>query len=167
MTVSWATATEINNSGFAVERNVNGGWEQVAFVPSQATNGTSDTRLNYQYTDYNTVKGISQYRIRQVDLDGRAKYSEVRAVRGEGQSGKTVVYPNPSNDGKVNIVFEDANVTRNISISDMSGRTVKVMNGITTNTIQVNDLKPGMYSVRISVPATGDQSMEKIVVNKR
>ncbi|MEO7922618.1 MAG: T9SS type A sorting domain-containing protein [Chitinophagaceae bacterium] len=165
--VKWATASELNNSGFAIERNVNGTWEQVAFVPSQAVGGNSDAVLNYQYIDYNNTKGITQYRVKQIDLDAKSKYSEVRAVRGEGQTGKTVVYPNPTNDGKVNIVFEDANVSRDISVSDMSGRTVKQLRGITNNNIQIDNLTPGIYSIRIVVTATGDQTVEKIVVNKR
>ena len=165
--VKWETATEINNSGFAVERNINGSWEQVAFVASQAVNGNSDAILSYQYIDLNNTKGITQYRIKQVDIDLKSKYSEVRAVRGEGQLGKTVVYPNPTNDGKVNIVFEDGNVSRDISVSDMSGRTIKQLRGITNNNITIENLTPGMYSLRIVIPSTGEQSVEKIVVNKR
>ena len=165
--VKWETATEINNSGFAVERNINGSWEQVAFVASQAVNGNSDAILSYQYIDLNNTKGITQYRIKQVDIDLKSKYSEVRAIRGEGQLGKTVVYPNPTNDGKVNIVFEDGNVSRDISVSDMSGRTIKQLRGITNNNITIENLTPGMYSLRIVIPSTGEQSVEKIVVNKR
>ena len=80
---------------------------------------------------------------------------------------KTIVYPNPSSDGKVNIVFEDANVSRDISVSDMSGRTVKQLKGVTANNITIDNLTPGMYSLRIVIPSTGDQSVEKIMVNKR
>ncbi len=165
--VKWETATEINNSGFAVERNINGTWEQVGFVPSQATSGTSTSDLSYQFIDLNNTKGITQYRLKQIDIDAKFKYSDVRAVRGDGQIGKTIVYPNPSSDGKVNIVFEDANLSRDISVSDMSGRTVKQLKGVTANNITIDNLTPGMYSLRIVIPSTGDQSVEKIMVNKR
>ena len=165
--VKWETASEQNSSGFAVERNINGSWEQVAFVSSQAVNGNSEATLSYQYIDLNNTKGITQYRIKQVDMDAKSKYSEIRSVRGEGQLGKTVVYPNPTNDGKVNIVFEDGNVSRDISVSDMSGRTIKQLRGITNNNITIENLTPGIYSLRIVVPSTGEQSVEKIVVNKR
>lgn len=167
--VKWETASEQNNSGFAVERNVNGTWQQISFVPTQATNGISSSVLLYQYIDVNNTKGISQYRILQVDLDGKTKYSETRAVRGDGQSVKTIIYPNPTMDGKVNVIFEDAgsNTSRNISVSDMSGRTVRMLTGVITNTVTIDNLTPGMYSLRILVPATGVQTVEKIVVNKR
>ena len=165
--LKWETASEQNNSGFAVERNINGSWEQVAFVASQAVNGNSEATLSYQYIDLNNTKGITQYRIKQVDIDAKSKYSEIRSVRGDGQLGKTIVYPNPTNDGKVNVVFEDGNVSRDISVSDMSGRTVKQLRGITNNNITIENLTPGMYSLRIVIPSTGEQSVEKIVVNKR
>ncbi len=165
--VKWETASEQNNSGFAVERNINGVWEQVGFVPSQATGGTSFSDLSYQFIDLNNTKGITQYRLKQIDIDSKSKYSEIRSVRGDGQAGKTIVYPNPSSDGKVNIVFEDATVSRDISVTDMSGRTIKQLKGITSNNITIDNLTPGMYSLRIVVPSTGDQSVEKIVVNKR
>src|SRR4030095_6870766 len=72
----WQTSTEVNSSGFAVERNTNGVWQDVGFVPTQDPGGNSSEILTYSYVDPNNVKGVSQYRIRQVDLDGSAKYSE-------------------------------------------------------------------------------------------
>lgn len=165
--LKWETASEINNSGFAVERNINGSWQQIAWVPTQAQGGNSSTDLAYTYNDQNTAKGVSQYRIRQVDMDDKSKFSETRIVRGEGQLGKTLVYPNPSNDGKVNIVFEDASSSRDVSVADMSGRVVKQFRGITNNNISIENLNPGMYTVRITVPETGEQVVQKVVVNKR
>jgi hypothetical protein len=165
--LKWETATEVNNSGFAVERNINGAWEQVAFVASQGLNGNSSDLRSYQFTDVNNTKGITQYRIKQIDLDLKSKYTEVRAIRGEGQTGKTIVYPNPTNNGKVTILFEDANVVRNITVVDMSGRTVKQLNNISNNNITIDNLTPGLYSVRIVAAATGEQTVEKIIVNKR
>jgi len=165
--VKWETSTEVNSSGFAVERNINGTWEQVAFVHSQAPGGNSSSDLNYQYIDLNTAKGISQYRIKQVDIDNKSKYTDIRSVKGDGQMGGIVVYPNPTADGRVNVVFDNASVTRSITVSDMSGRTVKQINSITNNNITIDNLQPGMYSLRVFVPETGEQSVMKVVVNKR
>jgi hypothetical protein len=167
VTLKWTTAFEQNNSGFAVERNTNGTWQQVAFVPSQAAGGNSNSHLNYQYYDQNTAKGISQYRLRQVDADAKSTYSETRMVRGEGQPGKTIVYPNPSGDGNVSVMFEEAEGARDISLVDMSGRVIKQWNGITHNNISIDNLTPGMYSLRIVIRETGEQSFNKIIVNKR
>jgi hypothetical protein len=163
----WETSSEINNSGFAVERNMNGAWEQIAFVNSQAANGNSDILLTYTYNDLNSAKGITQYRIKQVDYDNKSKYTEIRSVRGLDQIGKVTVYPNPTNNGTVNVMFDDASVTRTISVLDMSGRTLKQINNVTNNNITIDNLQPGMYTLRIMVPETGEQTVQKIVVNKR
>ncbi|HEX5655156.1 MAG TPA: T9SS type A sorting domain-containing protein, partial [Chitinophagaceae bacterium] len=110
---------------------------------------------------------ISQYRIRQVDLDGKSKFSLIRAVRGEGQSVKTIVYPNPSRDGKITVVFEEKMVSRDISLSDISGRVIRQWKGVTNNIIQIDNLHPGVFTLRILVPATGEQGVEKVVINNR
>jgi hypothetical protein len=165
--LKWETSSEQNSSGFAVERNTNGTWQEMAFVASQAPGGNSSDLLSYQYMDVNNTKGITQYRIRQVDFDSRSKFSDIRTVRGEGQIGKIIVYPNPTMDGKVYVSFEDASVMREVSLMDMSGRVVKQWKAVTNNNITIENLTPGMYTLRVSVPETGEQIVEKIVVNKR
>ena len=166
--LKWTTTTESNNLGFEIQRLIGAGnWQTLTFIASQAHGGNSSSDLNYTYTDLNSTKGISHYRIRQVDIDGRSKLSEIRAVRGDGQRGKTILYPNPSSDGKVNIIFEDVDGIRDVSVSDISGRVIKQMKGITNNNIVVDNLTTGIYTVRIVNNETGDQEVQKFVVNKR
>jgi hypothetical protein len=165
--LKWETSSERNSSGFAVERNINGGWQQIGFVASQAQGGNSTDILTYQFSDLNNVKGISQYRIKQVDFDNKSKYSEVRSVRGEAQMGSIIVYPNPSMDGKIYVSFEDALITREVSLVDMSGRIIRQWKKIANNNISIDNLTPGLYTLRVFIPATGEQQVQKIVVNKR
>ena len=167
--LNWVSSTEINNAGFEIQLNQgDNNWKTVAFVNSKALNGNSSTDLNYSYTDINNAKAMSQYRLRQIDRDGKYKYSEVRSVRGLEQKGNTtIVYPNPSSDGRVNIVFDDSRSTRNISLMDMSGRLIKQWKDFTNNNIQIENLVPGMYSLRAIVLETGEQSVQKIIVNNR
>jgi hypothetical protein len=165
----WETATETNSSGFAVMRNMGAGvWEVVSFIPSKATNGNSTAPLTYTFTDVaNSSKGITQYRIKQVDIDSRARFSEIRAVRGFQQTGKTIVYPNPSTSGRVNVLFDDNEGTRDVMLLDMSGRLIKQWKGVTGNLLQIDNLTQGMYSLKVMNRDTGVQSIEKIVVNNR
>jgi Secretion system C-terminal sorting domain len=165
--LKWETASEQNNNGFAVEKNSNGTWEQIAYIPSQAANGNSSSELSYQYSDPNNSKSITQYRIRQVDMDNKFKYTETRSVKGIDQKGGVIIFPNPSHDGKINIVFDEKNLVRDITVVDMSGRAVKQIRSATNNSIVIDNLTSGMYTVRIYVPATGEQTVEKVVVNKR
>ncbi|HKB44667.1 MAG TPA: T9SS type A sorting domain-containing protein [Chitinophagaceae bacterium] len=166
--LKWETSIETNSNGFALQRNVdNKTWQTVAFVRSQTKDGNSNSPLTYAYNDLNATTGISQYRVLQVDLDGKNRLSEIRAVRGLGQKGKTIVYPNPSFDGRVNVVFEDKEGSRDVMLADMNGRVIKQWKNISGNTIQVDNLQPGIYSMRIVVLETGEQSVEKIVVSRR
>ena len=165
--LKWATGSEQNNSGFIIERNTNGTWNQVAIVPSQATGGNSSSTLVYQYEDINTNSAISHYRIKQIDFDAMFTYSEIRSVLGEDQKGKTVVYPNPSSDGKVNVILEGIDGLKDITLMDMAGRIIKQWKGTSNNNIQIDNLLPGMYSFRVIARATGKQSVEKILVNGR
>ena len=165
--LKWETIWEQNTDGFSVERNTDGTWQQVAFIASQAPGGNNGDLSRYQYADVNNSKGITQYRIRQVDFDFKSKYSEIRSVRGDGQVGKIIVFPNPSIDGKVYVSFADASLNRYVSIMDMSGRLIKDWNAVKNNQITIENLKPGMYSLRVMVPETGEQTVEMIIVNKR
>jgi len=166
--IVWETATEENNKGFYIQRKIGAGaWQTLTFVPSQALNWNSNSVLRYEYTDNNPTKGITQYRLRQVDIDGKAAVSNIRAVRGLAQRATIIIYPNPSNDGKVNVIFEDVNSVRNVSLMDMNGRLLKQWKNVSNNNIQIDNLTPGFYTVRIENPETGEQALEKIVVNKR
>src|SRR5258706_12101688 len=166
--LNWTTASEQNNSGFAIERLIGaGGWQQIAFVPSQAADGNSSVDLSYQFSDLNSTTAVSQYRLKQIDFDNRSKNSDIRAVRGEGQVGKTIVYPNPISNGRVTVVFEDVSATRDISLMDLSGRMIKQIKAVTNNNIQLENLAPGVYSLRVVNRESGEQVVEKIVVNNR
>ena len=167
--LKWETVSEDNSRGFYIERNMgNGVWQNLGFVQTKAVNGSSNTVLKYDFTDINnTAKGITQYRLRQVDIDGKHAYSPIRAVRAGGQKGKTIVYPNPSTDGKVNVVFTDVNTRRDVSVSDMNGRVIKQWKSVAANNIQIDNLTAGFYTIRIIDTETGEQTVEKIVVKKR
>jgi hypothetical protein len=166
--LNWITSTENNNLGFEIQRLIgNGNWEVLSFTATQAIRGNSSSDINYTYADQNPTKGISQYRIKQIDIDRRSKLSEIRAVRGDGQNGKTIVYPNPSIDGKVNVLFEDKDASRDISLMDMNGRVIKQWKAVFGNTLKIDNLVTGFYTIRIINPQTGEQVVEKIIVKSR
>ncbi len=77
--LNWATATEVNNYGFNLERKPEtGDWNMVVFVEGA---GNSNSPKNYSYMDNSVVKaGTYLYRLKQVDIDGSFEYSEVVEV---------------------------------------------------------------------------------------
>lgn len=98
VTLNWATATEVNNSGFQIERKLNGTneWTNLSFVSGK---GTSTERNNYFYIDKGLTVGKYSYRLKQVDLDGTFEYSPVIEVDVNAPNEYTLYqnYPNPFN----------------------------------------------------------------------
>ena len=76
--LNWITASELNNSGFQVERkSESSDWINLSFVPGK---GTTTEVNNYVYTDDNPAAGINYYRLKQIDFDGTYEYSDIVEV---------------------------------------------------------------------------------------
>lgn len=165
--LKWITATELNNKGFYVERKSgNGEWQVMGYIASQAADGNSNANLFYNYTDYNNLKVVSQYRIRQVDLDNKTSYSDIRLVKGLEQTGAVMVFPNPSPDGQLNIVLDNIEGGATIRLIDMNGRVVKEWINVTTNKLNINYVSSGMYTLRVWMKGTNEPLNVKVMVNK-
>ncbi len=166
--LEWETAMEENNRGFHVQRNTDGSWKNIGFVFSAAQGGNSSEVLKYAFKDANGSKGITQYRILQVDMDGKGKYSEVRAVRGlETAAARVTLFPNPSSTGTFNLMFEDGSSLRDVVVSDVSGRVVKQYKAVSGNTLTVEGLTDGFYTVQVANRNSGTTSIEKVIIKKR
>ena len=124
--LSWRTATEINNSGFEVQRGIEqNSWEAVGFVGGH---GTVNTPQTYSFTDVPPIglQSIS-YRLKQIDRDGTVDYSPVVTV-----STSTItkslrflnVAPNPFNPSTtLSYSVPDASIL-SLVIVDHTGRIV-------------------------------------------
>ena len=76
--LNWTTATELNNSGFEIERSEdNVSFEKIAFVPGF---GTTTEPKSYSYTDQSVNGGTYYFRLKQIDFDGSFVYSDVVEV---------------------------------------------------------------------------------------
>lgn len=91
--VNWSTASEQNSDYFIVQRSKDGIVFNEAGRVTAA--GNSTTVKNYFLSDYEPYSGVSYYRLKQVDNDGKFKISSVVAVR-FNDPGEISVYPNPT-----------------------------------------------------------------------
>lgn len=103
--LKWATATELNNRGFEIQRSISGSaFATIAFVEGS---GTTTEQKEYSFTDRNVTAGVDHaYRLKQIDFDGTFDYSAVVNV---GSTLPTEFaleqnYPNPFNP-TTNIVY--------------------------------------------------------------
>jgi hypothetical protein len=165
--LKWTTATESNNKGFFIERKSgNSDWQPLVYVPSLALNGNSTSLINYQYTDNNMLKELSQYRIIDQTFDGKNTYSEIRMVKGYGQSARLQVFPNPSAAGAITVALENAGAETVFQLVDMNGKTVKTWDHITGNSIFVDGIHSGVYILRAWPAGSYESISVKIVVNR-
>ena len=82
--LNWITATELNNSGFEIQKgshtstslNVTD-WESIGFVNG---NSTTTEKSFYSFADHSPVAGKSFYRLKQIDFDGSFEYSNIVEV---------------------------------------------------------------------------------------
>ena len=95
--LKWQTATELNNSGFEIQRkSENTNWTKIGFVNGS---GTSSEIKNYSFTDSYSSEGTVYYRLRQIDFDGSSSYSKIINVDLNSPSNFILNqnYPNPFN----------------------------------------------------------------------
>ncbi|MFO7526771.1 MAG: T9SS type A sorting domain-containing protein [Ignavibacteriaceae bacterium] len=73
--LNWTTATEVNNQGFQIERNISGSeeWVTIGYIEGKGT--TTETQY-YTFTDKSLSLGQYSYRLKQVDFDGTFAYSQ-------------------------------------------------------------------------------------------
>ncbi|MGI4864363.1 MAG: T9SS type A sorting domain-containing protein [Janthinobacterium lividum] len=94
--LKWTTASEKNNDHFDVEASADGRTFQR--IGQVAGHGTTTQAHDYRLVDPAIAHYAASpvyYRLRQVDLNGTATYSPVRAVAVAGQSG-LALFPNPT-----------------------------------------------------------------------
>lgn len=149
--LDWRTASELNNAFFEIERSANGrDFENIGKV---AGAGTSQTPLDYEFTDLLPLNGWNYYRLRQVDFDGQFSYSPVEAVL-MGKAGaeiRLLVFPNPANN-ELNLKTDrPLQAADRVEIYDYTGRQVLSISAseAISAPVAVSQLPAGTYIVRL------------------
>ncbi|MBK9331423.1 MAG: T9SS type A sorting domain-containing protein [Ignavibacteria bacterium] len=171
----WSTSSEINNSGFEIEKtNVTGQttneWSKVGFVSG---GGTTNEMREYSFTDRNLTTGKYKYRLKQLDFNGNFEYYELSEEVSIGIPDKYDLsqnYPNPFNP-VTTINYDlptDGIVT--IKVFDLLGREIKTLVNEMKNagyyklTFNASDLSSGAYFYRMT--SEDFVSVKKFVVLK-
>lgn len=149
--LKWQTSSELNSDFFEVQRSMDGSNFDVIGKVQAA--GESETEITYGLVDRNPLKGLSYYRLRQVDLDGSFEYSQVVSVKRE-TPGTISIYPNPAKNHLMVDLPEDITTDSEIQIYNTSGQELLNMNWAAksgkTISIPIGKLVPGTYFIKIN-----------------
>ncbi|MBA2251010.1 MAG: T9SS type A sorting domain-containing protein, partial [Chitinophagaceae bacterium] len=141
VSIQWQTSSEFNAKNFEIQRAYDNSTYQT--VGTVASHGTSNTLQSYSYTDNsNNSKGVSYYRIKSVDINGRVVYTTIKSVKGNGARSGFVVFPNPS-FGNAKISITDLNEPTTVQLFDNNGKMVKNITLTNSNIVEITNLSTG------------------------
>lgn len=161
--LEWITVDEMNNSHFEIQRSTDGGnsFQSIGTVPAH----TEPRAINYyQFLDQQAHAGQNYYRLKQIDLDDRFQYSQVRNVFFGSGAFIVKAWPNPVAD----ILFININHAEEagkIMLIDVSGKEILTQEFAMNEEdikVDVNLLQPGTYTLVVTSGA--NRYEDKIVV---
>lgn len=153
----WTTASETNNTGFAVEHRspTDRTWQAVTFIQGA---GTTSEAQSYAHTVTRLVAGLHRFRLKQVDYDGQFEYSpeieaNVEVIRPYALSD---VHPNPFGQaGRFTLAVQREQRVR-ITVYDALGRQVDQLHdgqfgagAAQAYYLDGSEHAPGLYTIRI------------------
>lgn len=151
--LKWQTASETNNDYFTLERSVNvNNWEEVAIINGA---GNSSTSLSYSANDKRPYTGVTYYRLKQTDFDGKFEYSKIRSVDIKTDN-SFKISPNPANNqititGK-QIALEEITIYNTLgqNITKLTQQTIENDGQLV---IDLSKLNSGIYYIKTKTTA--------------
>lgn len=155
--LNWVTASEKNSRSFEVQRSSNG--QTFATVLTKDAQGNTSARTTYDAVDRQPLPGVSYYRLKQIDNDGKVAYSPTVSVQSDGLVDISI-YPNPTS-GKVTITLPAALAASapRVRISDLMGRVVQELSLPASGEIDLGALPVGTYLLNVG----GQQVRSRVV----
>lgn len=151
--ISWSTASETNSAYFEVEKSIDGH----SFTKFSSLNaaGNSTSKQNYVTEDKRPVDGVNFYRLKQVDIDGQAKWYRVVSVQWK-KAAKAVVTlaPQPMHSSMMVKVEGELPAKAKFVMYSINGKEIKsyALNEGTNNTIiqvERGNLSTGIYFYKL------------------
>ncbi|WP_235296285.1 T9SS type A sorting domain-containing protein [Portibacter marinus] len=150
--VEWATAWEVNNEGFYIQRLDNREWVNEYFVTPGVNRAQENT---YRSVLFDIKPGNHYFRIKQVDFNGEYSVTETKSVLVRGK-GHIVIAPNPVST-YLSISLDDIKsqksevydvMIRTINGQLVSKNTLRISSE--PNNINIQHFNKGIYVISIS-----------------
>jgi len=167
----WTTASESNNKGFEIQHSsTENNFLPIIFIESKATNGNSATILNYQFTDNKPYAGNTFYRLKQIDINGKASYSNIISIKGDKISKLVItdIYPNPASKLLNMTIASPTDENVQLVITDITGKILQkqaaqLNTGNNNLHLQVDALASGTYMLQVICNNGCNSSVVKFV----
>ncbi|RMG62394.1 MAG: T9SS C-terminal target domain-containing protein [Bacteroidetes bacterium] len=165
--LQWATASELNNDYFEVERSVDG----ATFDPLQRIEGAGNAQVvtTYETRDSAPSAGRSYYRLRQVDFSGSFSYSPIAEVYlSESEARVLTVFPNPVAAGSPFSIRYSGHSRARLQVLDGAGRSVlqeslPAVSHEQEITIDSGNWTRGLYFVQLQ-PEGGEVQSQQLIL---
>lgn len=150
--LSWATASELNNDFFTIEKSADGVYFEPIIIVKGA--GNSNSILTYAVFDTLPLQGVNYYRLRQTDFDGSTSYTQTISVDYFNNDNEIGIYPNPFD--KYIIVKSPINIETDsaVKLFDIAGKEIPLKSSMMNGNIMYltfdDQLPDGIYFVRFS-----------------
>lgn len=149
VSLNWEVAEDGHNKGYYIQHSLNGSdWQDITFIPVK--NGGEVVR-DYTYSYINNLNGTQYYRIKQVEMDEKVSYSEVRTIVLKNDKQAVSVWPNPATDNiRIVNTTGNNNYFTKAQLFDLSGKIMleRKLQG-NSNTISIQDIPAGAYLIRV------------------
>lgn len=154
ISLSWLTATELNNEKFQIELSHDG--KEFQMVGEVEGKGTTDIKNEYIFSIEDPRSGLNYIRLKQLDFDGQFEYSNIISLnvkRGGEQVGE--LYPNPNKSGLVNLDYTSKRSEHiNVLVYDITGKIIlhqahSIIKGENKLNFDFSVLNKGIYIVEI------------------
>ena len=150
--LNWRTANETDNKGFGIEHSTDGVY--FTTVGTVAGGGNAAAAKDYSFTHLTPAAGINYYRLKQMDLDGRSKYSEVKKVDFGTRPSMFVLKTNPVHEEAILNFVSSNNRILILQVLDATGKTVtqrqwSIAAGQNTMWLNTAALAKGVYYVQV------------------
>ncbi|MDX2305579.1 MAG: LamG-like jellyroll fold domain-containing protein [Microscillaceae bacterium] len=145
--LEWSTAAEVNNQYFELERSTDG----LRFDPIGRIDGAGNSNqvLDYEFIDREPLPGLNYYRLRQVDIDGRFSFSNIRVILWENTPTQgLLLYPNPSTEKVILELAHALPKTTNLFVYDQRGQLIlkqTLEEGQSRYQLDIQQLSAGVY----------------------
>jgi YHYH protein len=163
--LTWATATESNNSHFEIERSADGKTFEV--IGKRLGRGTSNTQNEYEFIDEKPLPNVAYYRLKQYDFDKNFSYSKIVVIKNDAKDDLYKVFFAPNSALIVvqrNGLLRENSTVELLNINGQVLEKTALLAGSTLSYFKTETLYNGLYIVSITEGNT--KTNFKIFINQ-